>query len=184
MNLALHLLSAAERTPDAEALVGGGERRTYAALRERAAQIAADLAERGVRAGDRVACVLRNHVETAELYWAAQWLGACIVPLSHRVSRADLDYCIGDSGARLVVRDPREVRELAAPGEHPGALDLDDREPSIQLYTSGTTGRPKGVPRSHRAECVAGLSQVVVQKKAEGIDHTDVVRFLHDVTGS
>jgi 2-furoate---CoA ligase len=161
VNLALSLLYAAERTPHAEALVGQGERLTYEQLRERAARISSGLGARAVGRGDRVACVLKNEVETVELYWAVQWLGACLVPLSHRASEADLDYCISDSEARVVLTDPREVQELVAGREHPGAFDLDDREPSIQLYTSGTTGRPKGVPRSHRAERAAGLSQIV-----------------------
>jgi 2-furoate---CoA ligase len=161
VNLALSLLYAAERTPDAEALVGERERLTYAQLRERAARIASGLDARGVRRGDRVACVLKNEAETVELYWGAQWLGACFVPLSHRASQADLDYCISDSEARLVLTDPDEVGQLVADRPHPGALELDDREPSIQLYTPGTTGRPKGVPRSHRAERAAGLSQIV-----------------------
>ena len=161
MNLALGLLYAAERTPSAEALVGEGTRLTYAGLRERAARMAAGLADRGVAAGDRVACVLANEPETIELYWACQWLGACIVPLSPRLSAHDLDYCVADSGAKLVLREPGEVRELVREHEHPGALELGDAAHAIQLYTSGTTGRPKGVPRSHRAERAAGLSQVV-----------------------
>ena len=161
MNLALSLLAAAERTPDAEALVGPGRRSTYADLRTRAARIAGGLARAGAGRGDRVACVLRNEPETVELYWATQWLGACLVPLSHRVSDEDLDYCIEDCGAGVVIRHPAEVRALDGEEEHPGALDLDERETSIQLYTSGTTGRPKGVPRSHRAERAGGLAQVV-----------------------
>ena len=161
MNLALGLLSAAERDPGAEALVGQGTRLTYAELRERAARIAAGLAHRGVERGHRVACVLANDPETVELYWACQWLGAAFVPLSYRVAQADLDYCVADCGAEVVVREPGEVHELVAADEHPGALDHADAEPSIQLYTSGTTGRPKGVPRSHRAERASGLSQVV-----------------------
>ncbi len=161
MNLALSLLYAAERTPDAEALVAVEDRLTYADLRERAARIAAGLAARGVESGDRVACVLANEPETVELYWGCQWLGAVVVPLSHRISNDDLEYCISDSGAEVVIRDQGEVQELAAADAHPGALDLDEREPSIQLYTSGTTGRPKGVPRSHRAERAGGTSQVL-----------------------
>jgi 2-furoate---CoA ligase len=161
VNLAQSLLAAAERTPEAEALAGEAERLTYDGLRERAARIAAGLAAQGVSPGNRVACVLANEPETVELYWGCQWLGAVIVPLSHRVSEADLAYCIGDCGAALVVREPGEVRELVADEEHPGALGLDDAAPSIQLYTSGTTGRPKGVPRSHRAERAGGLSQVL-----------------------
>jgi 2-furoate---CoA ligase len=161
VNLAQSLLAAAERTPEAEALVGDSERLTYAGLRERAARVAGGLAARGVRRGDRVACVLANEPEAVELYWGCQWLGAVIVPLSHRVSQADLAYCVDDSQAAVVLRGPEEVRELVAGEEHPGALDLDEREPSIQLYTSGTTGRPKGVPRSHRAERASGISQVL-----------------------
>ncbi|HEX2346425.1 MAG TPA: AMP-binding protein [Gaiellaceae bacterium] len=161
MNLALSLLYAAEREPGAEALVGAIERLTYAQLRERAARIASGLAARGVGRTDRVACVLANEPETLELYWACQWLGAVIVPLSPRISEADLEYCIGDCGAAVVIREPDEIRELVAAEEHPGALDLHELEISIQLYTSGTTGRPKGVPRSHGAERAGGLSQVV-----------------------
>jgi 2-furoate---CoA ligase len=160
VNLALSLLYAAERTPGAEALVGERERLTFGQLRERAAHIAYGLEKRGARSGDRVACVLKNEAETVELYWGVQWLGSCFVPLSPRASQADLDYCIADSGARLVFTDPGEVRELAGGREQLGTFRLDEREPSIQLYTSGTTGRPKGVPRSHRAERAAGLSQI------------------------
>jgi 2-furoate---CoA ligase len=160
VNLALSLLYAAERTPDAEALVGASGRLTYGQLRARAAEIAAALAERGVERGDRVACTLRNEPETVELYWGSQWLGACFVPLSSRISQADLEYCIADSDARLVVDDASAVRALTGE-EQPDALGLDEHEISILLYTSGTTGRPKGVPRSHQAERAGGLSQVV-----------------------
>jgi 2-furoate---CoA ligase len=161
VNLALSLLYTAERKPGAEALASTTTRLTYAELCERAACIAGGLAARGVNRGDRVACVLANDPETVELYWGCQWLGAVVVPLSHRLPEADLDYCIGDCGAEVVIREPGEVTELASADAAAGAFDLDDGEPSIQLYTSGTTGRPKGVPRSHRAERAGGISQVL-----------------------
>ena len=94
------------------------------------------------------------------LYWACQWLGATFVPLSPRASAADLAYCRDDSGAAVFL----EVdAELPAGDPHPGALDAADEDESLMLYTSGTTGRPKGVPRSHRADRAGGLSQVVHQ---------------------
>ena len=161
MNLALSLLYAAERTPDAEAVVDGEVRITYAGLRERAGRLAAGLAHGGIRRGDRVAAIVKNRHGSVELYWAAQWLGAVFVPLSHRVSQEDVDYCVSDSGARRLFAVDESLEPVRADHEHPGAFDLDERETSIMLYTSGTTGRPKGVPRSHRAERAGSLAQVV-----------------------
>jgi 2-furoate---CoA ligase len=151
VNLALSLLYAAERSPDAQALPG----LTYEELLTRSARIAGGL---GLAPGDRIATVLDNRVETALLYWAAQWCGAVFVPLSWRLPEAELEYCLEDCGARVVI-----CEDMLLPDgpDHAGALDLDEREPSLILYTSGTTGRPKGVPRSHRADRAGGLSQVV-----------------------
>jgi 2-furoate---CoA ligase len=160
VNLALSLAAAAERHPDAEAVVDGETRLSYAQLRERAARVAGGLAARGVGAGDRLAAVVRPRRETVELYWAAQWLGATFVPLSHRVSQKEIDYCVEDCGARLLLPVDADTDGLAHDA-HPGALDRDEREESLLLYTSGTTGPPKGVPRSHRADRAGGLSQVL-----------------------
>jgi 2-furoate---CoA ligase len=160
VNLALSLLYAAERHPEADAVVHGETRLTYAALRERAARIAGGLAGRGLGPGDRLAAVVRCRHETVQLYWACQWLGATFLPLSPRASAADLAYCREDSVAKLFLEADARIEELLA-DEHPGALDADDEVESLMLYTSGTTGRPKGVPRSHRADRAGGLSQVV-----------------------
>ena len=86
MNLALSLLSAAERTPEAEAVVDGEVRLTYRQLRERAARLAGALEELGLERDGRLTAVLKNRHETVQLYWAAQWLGATFVPLSWRGS--------------------------------------------------------------------------------------------------
>jgi 2-furoate---CoA ligase len=151
MNLAMSLLAACERHPEAEAFPG----LTYGDLLPRVRRIAGGLA---LEPGERVAVVLGNRLETALLYWAAQWAGAVIVPLSWRLEEDELVYCIEDCGAALVIR---EGDPLPDGDEHPGALDLDERELSLMLYTSGTTGRPKGVPRSHRADRAAGWSQAL-----------------------
>jgi 2-furoate---CoA ligase len=160
VNLALSLLYAAERSPDAEAVMDGGLRLSYADLLERARRLASGLAARGIEAGDRVAAIVKCRAESVQLYWGCQWLGVTWVPLSHRVSETDVDYCVADSGAKELFPVDLDVEPLL--GEpHPGALDRDERAESLMLYTSGTTGRPKGVPRSHRADRAGGLSQVV-----------------------
>ena len=169
MNLALSLLGAAERHPDAEALPGY----TYAQLRERAARIAGGL---GLERGDRLAVVLDNRVETALLYWAAQWGGLVFVPLSWRLSEPELDYCIDDCAAAVVLR---EHDPLPDGPEDPGALDLDERATSLMLYTSGTTGRPKGVPRSHRADRAGGLSQALQHGYLPGDRTLGVMPLYH-----
>ena len=151
MNLAQSLLAACERHPELEAFPG----LSYGDVLPRVRRIAGGL---GLHAGERLAVVLDNRLETALLYWAAQWAGAVFVPLSWRLEEAELDYCLGDSGARVVVRDGDELPDGP---EHPGAIDRDEHETSLLLYTSGTTGRPKGVPRSHRADRAGAWSQAL-----------------------
>ena len=226
MNLGLSLLYAAERTPEADAVVDGDDRLSYASLQRVAATLATGLAALGVERGDRVAVVLKNRRETVELYWACQWLGAVVVPLSWRVAPADVAYCVADSGARVVAFEevglehalacggdvdrlvavgtggPESSAELVerlraggcaapchpyegllaageAPRPAPPADDLDHRETSIFLYTSGTTGRPKGVPRSHAAERAGGLSQALHQSYRPGERTLGVMPLYH-----
>ncbi|HUQ22760.1 MAG TPA: AMP-binding protein [Gaiellaceae bacterium] len=151
MNLAQSLLAACERHPELEAFPG----LTYGELLPRVSRIAGGF---GLDEGDRVAVVLDNRLDTALLYWAAQWAGAVFVPLSWRLAEPELDYCLGDCGAHVVIRDGDQLPDGPA---HPGALDRDERETSLLLYTSGTTGRPKGVPRSHRADRAGAWAQAL-----------------------
>ena len=159
MNLAQSLLAACERHPELDAFPGI----RYGELIPRVARIAGGL---DVAPGARIAVVLDNRLETALLYWAAQWAGAVFVPLSWRLAEDELDYCIADAGAVRVIREGDPLPEAR---EHPGALDRDPREVSLLLYTSGTTGRPKGVPRSHLADRAGGMSQAL----QHGYGHCD-----------
>ena len=171
MNLAAVLEAAAARAGERDAVVQSrGFRLTYAELRERTARLAAGLMELGLARGEPLATVLDNRHETVALYWAAQWAGAVFVPLSWRSPAPEVDYCLDDAGARLVARAAADgsvtvgdatFDELLRSDEVAGATDVDDRSPSLMLYTSGTTGRPKGVPRSHAADRAGGVSQAL-----------------------
>jgi fatty-acyl-CoA synthase len=142
-----------------------GRTLSYAELDARADRAAALIAARGVAPGDRVAVLSRNRIEFFELLFGCARLGAILVPLNWRMPPAELDGLIADAGPALLVHGAGEaaaVRALAAP---PPAIDLDrDYEALLAaaplrpgrrrwpagatwylLYTSGTTGRPKGV---------------------------------------
>ena len=169
MNLAQSLLAACERDPELEAFPGI----RYGELLPRVRRLAGGL---HTEPGARVAAVLDNRLDTALLYWAAQWAGAIFVPLSWRLSDEELAYCIDDAGAELVIRDGDVLPEGP---EHEGCLDRDDREVSLLLYTSGTTGRPKGVPRSHAADRAGGLGQALHHGYGRGDRTLGVMPLYH-----
>jgi 2-furoate---CoA ligase len=179
---------AACRHPGAEAVVDGATRLTYAALDERAAALGRGFLGLGVGPGDRVLLALRNRVEHVLAYWALQKIAAVAVPVNFRLAAPELAYVLQDSGARVVVfedasaaavaqaargRDATLVFVGGPPPAGTRALDglfaetgADLPEPaatdvSLILYTSGTTGRPKGVPRTHRNHDAGALAHVI-----------------------
>ena len=173
VNLAQSLLAACERHPELEAFPS----LTYGELLSRVQRIAGGL---DVEPGDRVAIVLDNRLETPLLLWACWWAGAVAVPLSWRLSDDELDYCIGDCGARRVVREGSRFRTGRSTRELSTATT---RETALMLYTSGTTGRPKGVPRSHRADRAGGLSQALQHGYCWGDRTLGVMPLYHTMGG-
>src|SRR5262249_4849050 len=103
VTLAALLVRAALRRPDAEAVVDGGRRLTYAELDLRATTVAHGFVRLGVARGDRVLLVLRNRLEHVITYWALQKLGGVAVPVNFRLAATARGYVLEDPGPRLAL---------------------------------------------------------------------------------
>jgi len=195
LDLASTLEWAAERHPERRA-VGGRHPMSYRQWDGHTNQLARVLALLGVRRGDRVALVLSGGEPQASLHLAVQKIGAVSVPLSTRLGPSELAYCVDDAAPVLLVADDttasateqagiaitqRLVSELVTDGQPDGALADRPSEDdiSVMLYTSGTTGRPKGVPRSHRAELTAAVAHVLQTQLRPGEVVLGVMPMFH-----
>ncbi|MFE3453406.1 AMP-binding protein [Nonomuraea sp. NPDC059194] len=131
-------IAAAE--PDRPAVLGQ-DGRTYGELLAHANRLSHALIERGVGPGAAVVTVLRNGPEALAMMLATYQLGAYHVPVNWHFTEEEIGYIVADSGAKVVVDTPLPVAGL------PADAPPHRRAGSMMLYTSGTTGRPKGVRR-------------------------------------
>jgi o-succinylbenzoate---CoA ligase len=145
----------AERHPHALALTFAGRRWTYAELEQETGRWVAALRRRGVGPGDRVALLATNQEGGVHLFHALGRLGAVLAPLNARLTRAELEPLVEEVTPRLTLalgnlleRLPgaEPLEELAALATEPSAEchPLKEETPRVVLFTSGTTGRPKG----------------------------------------
>lgn len=174
MELVIHKLieAQAEHTPTLNALRYQDSVISYAELAARGARVARGLATLGLREGDRIAYLGKNHSRVIELLVAASIGGFVLIPLNWRLASAELDVIVASSRARLLLTEAEFAGVTATP-EFTMGLDRDTSLASyddwaaacdgsvaavkpdpdrviIQLYTSGTTGLPKGVMLTHR----------------------------------
>jgi long-chain acyl-CoA synthetase len=175
-NLAALIAATVARHGTDEAIVAAGRRLTYGELDRLAANVAGNLAARGVRAGDRLALLLCNCPEFVIYVMAALRIGAIAVPLGARLKAPELEYALNDCGAVALVYECEYAGNLpdtaalpsvrlrilidgAAAGAEPGSAFLamaaspahraDEEATAFILYTSGTTGQPKGALLTH-----------------------------------
>jgi fatty-acyl-CoA synthase len=185
------------RRPD-----GSVRRTTIAECAQRARRVASGLAGLGIGDGDRVATLLWNQTEHLELYFAVPLMGAVIHTLNPRLSPDDLSYIAADAEDRIVVVDESLVHvlesigydfeqvivvsdsgsppagtiqyeSLIAESEPMSWPAINERQAAAMCYTSGTTGRPKGVIYSHRALVLHSL--VFALPDALGISSRDAI---------
>ncbi|MEU2621386.1 o-succinylbenzoate--CoA ligase [Streptomyces sp. NPDC007157] len=162
----------ARKTPHRTALVHGEQATDYDTLYTRTTRLAHVLRARGVRRGDRVAYLGPNHPAHLETLFAAGTLGAVFVPLNTRLACPEIAYQLADSGARALLYGPSlaglvaglpgttDVRTfvevgpeyeelLASAADDPIDEPVTPDDTCIIMYTSGTTGRPKGAMLTH-----------------------------------
>jgi fatty-acyl-CoA synthase len=184
------LRRAAYMYPDQVALVHGNRRYSYRELGDRSWQLANGLRLAGLEKGDRVATLLPNSPAMLEAHFGVPAAGGILVPINIRLGSAEVAYILEHSGARYLLLDT-EFQDVVAPlelagvtlircadtgaaddpyeeflGSAPGAFPasrLEDEEETISInYTSGTTGRPKGVQTTYRGSYLNALNEVVV----------------------
>lgn len=172
LSLARWLPDRAALTPDRVAIDFAGRLITYAELASAATERAIALAATGRKRGDRIATLARNCPEQVALFFACAMAGFVLVPLNWRLTAAELAYQLGDADPSVLLTDQsmeklgKETAGLSCrveslldapavgtllPGEVPGT-PVSGEDPLLMLYTSGTTGRPKGAVLTH-ANC-------------------------------
>ncbi|RZU33295.1 AMP-binding protein [Blastococcus saxobsidens] len=151
-SLAALVRAAAQRDPDAPAVVAGDRRLTWAELDAAADRVAAGYTGRGLASGDRVAVQLPNGLDWLRAVLGALRAGLVVVPVNTAYTDPELEHVLTDSGASLLVA-PGERDSLAGVPVCPGPPEADGPAAGVPddpdalaflCYTSGTTGRPRG----------------------------------------
>jgi long-chain acyl-CoA synthetase len=171
-NLAQRLLASAATDPAAPAIRLDAETLSYAALAEAGGRLAGHLIERGLEPGDRVGVMLPNVPEFAVAYYGVLLAGWVVVPMNPLLKGREIAHYVGDSGAGillgseevaaramsgtadlgtdLIMVDPSIWEGIAArAGGRVEIVDRADGDTAVILYTSGTTGKPKGAELTH-----------------------------------
>ncbi|ACA15822.1 AMP-dependent synthetase and ligase [Methylobacterium sp. 4-46] len=207
LDLGTSFLASVSRDPRGLAIVDGETRLTYAEWYRIISGVVAGLDALGLEPGDHLVTVLQNRLEAATLHWACQFAGLVLTPINWRASPEEIDFAVGNAGAkalayeevsapsvrasggaracpRIAVGLPPEPGEtafaaLAARDAAPAAPRADAEAISLMLYTSGTTAKPKGVPRRHRAERAAALAHVAQNLYGRGERTLGVMPLYH-----
>jgi long-chain acyl-CoA synthetase len=185
-NLATSLQRIARADAGRPALLHGSVvHRSYGGWAQRCAQLAATFRSAGLAPGDCVAIFMRNHPAYLEILYGAWWAGLAVVPMNAKLhlreaqwivedSRASWAFVTGDVGAGLTAPRVIDVEQPAYEALFTGALqDIEHRAPddlAWLFYTSGTTGKPKGVMITHRNLFSMGLTYFVDVDNAQAED--------------
>lgn len=188
-------LKAADANPDKVAVKDRDRSLTYEEFKKRTLALSAYFHALGIQKGDRVAVLMKNRVEHVELDVALAHAGIIKVPLNYRLHFKELDYMVNDADVSLIIGDEQLLSTLSVKlpelyiGEqyekvikdHYGQVFLEQVEEDdlfAIMYTSGTTGSPKGVMLSHRNMIAGSLSLAQVCN----VDYSDIIGHVAPLT--
>lgn len=200
-------LSVARQHGDREFLIYEGERRSFNDLMDEADAIAAALQARGVRPGERVALAMRNYPEWMAIFIGVITVGAVIVPVNSWGKPDDIVYTVEDCGARLAFCDQQRYDGVAGlfrdkgidaiiarparaedssgldafvadfRGRAPAPVAIGPEDLALIMYTSGTSGKPKGAASTHRAICQA-LYNIECAAAAAAMSNGELIKAM------
>jgi len=208
LDLGTSFLTSVARDPQGLALVDGEVRLSYAEWLTRISSLVGAFDRIGLKRGDHLLTALQNTWQAATLHWACQLAGLIVTPVNWRVNPDELDFCIENSESRALIYQDVSDGAVAASARasdllvmRAGSSSARNRELSfdalcseraadasprafaeawsIMLYTSGTTSRPKGVPRRHRAERAAGIAHIAQNLYRRGERTLGVMPLYH-----
>ncbi|HUC51295.1 MAG TPA: AMP-binding protein [Xanthobacteraceae bacterium] len=206
LDLGQSFVGSVARDPQSLAVADGALRLTYAQWYRRISALVASFDSLGLAPGDHVVTALQNRWEAATLHWACQFAGLIITPVNWRSTAQELDFYLENAEAKVLAYEDvsaaaigaseqaRSISRIALDKAQPAdisfasliARDAPDAMPradadawSVMLYTSGTTAKPKGVPRRQRAERAAALAHVAQNLYGHGERTLGVMPLYH-----
>jgi 2-furoate---CoA ligase len=206
LDLGTSFLASVARDSNACAIIDGDVRLTYAQWYRKISALVAGFDAIGLKPGDHLVTALQNRWEATTLHWACQFAGIVITPINWRAKADEIDFYIENAEAKAIAYEEvsaqaveqsaqaqkiaRIVLDAAPDGECAFATLLAQAAPdvtprvgpeatSVMLYTSGTTAKPKGVPRRQRAERAAAVAHVAQNLYARGERTLGVMPLYH-----
>jgi len=192
MNIPELLESNARKNPEKQCLRAEGKSYSYQTIKELSQKAAALFQGRGIKKGDRAAIMSQNTPGFVIAFFGILKAGGVVVPVNHKLMKPEVDYILENSGAKLFLFDGSLAEIAAKVAASVGKISLDspardfphfeslldstspftpveiaDDDLAEFLYTSGTTGKPKGCMHTHRTVIMAGVTGALAIKLDE-----------------
>ncbi len=209
IDLGSTFISSVERDPSATAITFKNKNISYHSWYKKISSLSFSLKKLGLKKGEKLMTLLPNNFEACTIHWACQLTGIIIVPINWRVKSQEIIFFMKNSSSKCIIFDEYSENEVKISNLHKDIIkistslknnkfnkfndflnidknyktsDAKHKDCSIVLYTSGTTGKPKGVPRSHFAERSSAIAHIA-QNKYERYESTLGVMPLYHTMG-